>query len=499
RVTADFTNGPRWPIAMPGVKSADDPAALYEMTYGSKVIQPGQTYVGVVPARRKIHTEGASKLDAILAYRMTGHKVLDPSSLIDLTTKAHIDPADNAKSTVEFTAPSGSDPWVLFTFWEQPAVQKVDGYYVIDHFSAAGAKASNDYWEKVAFPALGANIKYVHSIFNDSLEYAVTMEWTRGMQDFFKQQHGYDITPYLPFIGMASTFPANDIPGFKTADLDLAEKVQHDFRETLTSLYVKNHLEPMEQMAERHGMTVRYQVAYNKPMQIEDSALAVGIPETEALGRSSIDMARYMAGAVHLAGKPFYSIETSAEFGNQYGQSLEDLLWWNKRAWAGGVNIQRLHGESYSGEFDGPGSVNGQLQGQAWPGYSAFGLGVSNNWIRQTSPEALHQTLTYMARVNYIMQKTAKVDVAVYDDAPDIYDDRSTTTHGDGNAVYRDAGILNANGFSYDFVSPAMLDLAQATLTNGRVGKEGPAYKALIVPPRYCHGDAHRRAAKGIS
>ena len=479
-VTVDFANGPRWPIAMPGIKSADDPGALYELAYGSAVVQPGQSFSGIIPARRKVRPEGTTKVIAVLAYPMTADKVLDQSALMDLTPKVSIDRADNAKSTVEFTAPAGTNPWVIFTFWEQPAAQKVHGYYVVDHFSAAGEKAVNDYWEKVAFPAMGENAKYGRCLFNDSLEYAVTMEWTRGFQNFFKEQHGYDITPYLAFIGMATTFPADDIPGYRATEPNLAEKVNRDYFDTVTTLYVRNHLQPMEQMAQRHGWTVRYQIAYNKPMQIGTSAMAVGIPETEALGRSSMDMPRYMSGAVHMMGKPFYSIETSAEFQNAYGQTLEDLLWWNKRAWAGGVNIQRLHGESYSGEFDGPGSVSGQLPGQKWPGYSAFGLSVSNNWVRQTSPEALQQTLTYMARTNYVMQKTAKVDVAVFENKPDIYDDRSLT-RADGESVYPDHGVLNANGFSYDFISAPMLDISQAVVRNGRLAPAGPAYKALII------------------
>ena len=78
------------------------------------------------------------------------------------------------------------------------------------------------------------------------------------------------------------------------------------------------------------------------------------------------------------------------------------------------------------------------------------------------------------------MQKLAKVDVAVFENNPDIYDDRSLT-RADGDSVYPDHGILNASGFSYDFVSAAMLDLPQAVVTNGRLAEHGPAYKALII------------------
>jgi hypothetical protein len=51
-MTVDFTNGPRWPIAMPGIKLADDPGALYEMTYGSVVVLPGQSHISTAVGQR---------------------------------------------------------------------------------------------------------------------------------------------------------------------------------------------------------------------------------------------------------------------------------------------------------------------------------------------------------------------------------------------------------------------------------------------------------------
>lgn len=479
-MTVDFTNGPSWPIAMPSIKSADDPAALYELTYGSQSVAGGELFSGVVPQRHKKRKEGTTKLIAVLAYRTPGKKVLDFSSMVDLTSRTVIDTQDNSKSTVQFQAPEGKDPWTILTFWEQPAAQKIDGLYVIDHFGRAGTAAVEDYWEHQALTSLGNRIEPVRSIFNDSLEYAVSMEWTRTMRDSFRAAKGYDIVPYLPFLGDSSVYPPNDLPRYTATDQRLMNQVENDYRDQLTSLYISNDLRPMENMAQRHGLTIRAQVAYNKPMQIEDAALAVAIPETEALGRSSVDMQRYMSGAVHLAGKPFYSIETNAEFYNDYGQTLRDILWWNKRAWAAGVNIQRLHGESYSGLFSGVGSVDGHLPDLKWPGYSAFETKVSNEWMRQTSPALLRQTVSYMSRVNYILQKQAKVDVAVLDVEPDIYDD-SAHPHGDGNAVYPDGGVLSACGFSYDFVTPALLTLPQAVVSQGALDKSGPAYKALII------------------
>lgn len=477
-LAVSVTNGPAWPIAMPGVKSADDPASLYEITYGMTRLAAGQAYDGPPPARRVTHPEGTPRLIAVLAYRLTGERTLDAASVVDLTHRVHAASATDAGPVVSFAAPKGGGDWMLFSFWEQPADQKTQGLYVIDHLAAAGAQASADYWRAtLAKPLLGRAC--LADIFNDSMEYKVAMEWTRGMLAAFRARNGYDLTPFLPFVGWARTYPANDIPGFQTGDPEIGRRVNADYLATLTELYRTNHLRPLQRMAERHGTTIRYQVGYNKPYEVETVALDVGEPETEALGRGALDGLRQMAAAAHLAGKPL-SFESSAEFFNNYGQTTKDILWWNKRAWASGISIQTLHGAAYDGRFDGPAAVAGYLPGVKWPGWVAFTGHVSNVWNRPVSTPALRRMTDYLARVNFLMQKPAKVDVAVYRHGLDVFNDPAAG-HGDGNALYKDSGALNDRGYSYDLVSPALLDLPQSTVRGGRLAPNGPAYKALVI------------------
>ncbi|HEX7857742.1 MAG TPA: glycosyl hydrolase [Sphingobium sp.] len=479
-MAVSLTNGPAWPIAMPSVASADDPASLFELTYGAATIAPGQSFDGPVPERRVRHKEGTTQLLAVLAYRTDDRNQLDPASCIDLTPRVA---QGTGSQSLSFQPPPGSGRWTLLSFWEQPAVQKVGQFYVIDHLSAQGAAASTAYWDK----ALKKDEAPLADIFNDSLEYDVALDWTRGMRDIFRKQHAYDLVPYLPFIGGTPTYPKGDQPAFASTDPQLAERVRRDYRDTLTALYIANHLTPLQRMAERHGTTIRYQAAYNKPLSIESAAAAVGVPETEALGRNAIDGMRQMAAAVHLLGKPRLSIESAAEFMNTYGQTLRDILWWTKRAWAAGVNIQTLHGASYSGRFDGPGSVDGAVAETRWPGFEGFRGPVSANWNRMVDPATLRPVTDYMARMNLILQKTAKVDLAIYRDEPDIFVDPSKS-HGDGNALYADGGLLNALGYSYDLLSSALLAVPQAVVAGKRLAPAGPAYRALIVPPRRTMG-----------
>lgn len=467
-------NGPSWPVAMPGVTSADHPASLFELTYGQQAIEPGSRFEGRVPAGKVKHAEGTPRLVSLFAYPMTGERTLDASRAVDLTGAAGA-----ASGTVNFTPPTRNERWMLMAFWGQPAAQKVGSLYVIDHFSSEGARVSAEYWDGIFSTVLKPGL--LADIFNDSLEYHVAMDWTRDLPAVFRAQHGYDIAPYLPFIGIDTTYPKNDIAGFASVDPVRAAQVNQDYLDTLTALHIERHLAPLQAAAERHGANIRYQVGYNKPIAIETVAAAVGTPETEALGRGAIDGMRQMAAAVHILDKPEYSVESAAEFGNGYGQSLRDILWWSKRAWAAGVNSETLHGAAYDGGYDGPGNVGGLLPRIEWPGYHAFGGKVTNVWNRETSP-LFSRTLTeYLARGNALLRRQAKVDVAIFRSGLDVFND-PTVGHGDGQALYPDGGVLTNRGFSYDFVSPALLALPQTEARDGAIAPSGPGYRALLVP-----------------
>lgn len=474
-LTIDVTNGPGWPISMPGIESADDEAASYELTYGTATVAGGEQYTGAVPKRKKVRSKGTTKLFAVAAYRMTGDKTVDYSSYVDLMPSVTVNEEDHTKSTLDWTAPEGED-WMVFSFWEQPTGQQYGGkYYIVDHFGQAGAQACIDYWEQVL-----EEKDYLHevsSIFNDSLEYQVDKEWTRGFQEIFEQQKGYDITPYLPVIGGTGYYQTGEGPNYAFTDPELTQRIKNDYNDVLTYCYNEYHLKPLQQMAEEHGMNIRYQVAYNKPMEVETSALSVGIPEGEGLNRATLDNLRMMASAVHMTDKQIYSFESAAEFGNANGQSYEDMAWWLKRSWAAGMNRQVLHGASYSGVWNG-GKLKGLMGGTSWPGWSGFSGFISNDWNRNTSEENASSYIEYFSRYNYIMQKESKIDVAVY---RHTYEDRYMLSGNDGEDWYPDGGALNANGYSYEFVSPSILSLDTAKVTNGVINENGPAYKAIVL------------------
>lgn len=471
-MSMDLAIGPGWPIASPEIRHADDPGALCELTYGVMEVKGGTAYCGRLPERRRRHEEGTPVLVHVMAYQVKDKKVLYQDSYLDLNDFVI---GSRGQEQLEYTFPEEGSVWAVFAFYRQPALHKINAgqNYVIDHLSKEGAKATEKYWKKV-FKKY--HYESMESFFCDSLEYSVSLDWTPDFPEEFEAGRGYSILPYLPFIGIENIYPPCDVPGYELENPEIREMVNLDYMETVTRCYCENHLDSLERSAERFGKTVRYQVAYNKPIEVERSALHVAIPENEALGRPSVDYQKTMSAAAHMGRKERYSFECAAEFGNSYGQSYEDLFWWIKRSMMAGMNAQVLHGGSYSGGYYGEKSVDGNIPGVKWPGFEAFDQFVSNYWNRTLSVEHARGCMDAAARMNVLFRKKAKVDCAVF----------RNNYHSEGMGsefcLYPGGDVLNNRGYSYEFVSGELLKLPVCKVSGGRLDEEGPAYKCLIVP-----------------
>lgn len=471
-MSMDLAIGPGWPIISPVIRDAQDEAAAVELTYGEICVPAGEHFESRLPDRRVVHEEGISKLIAVMAYEEIQEKVLKQESFLDLGEYVK-ETAGGAVLCFDFPA-NESGIWKVFVFYQQPTAQKINSgqSYVIDHLSKKGVQACEEYWEKVW---KSNSYSSQESFFCDSLEYETAFDWSHGFAEEFEAHRGYSVLPYLPVIGLSNLYPSGDIPGYRFHDSLYSNQVNHDYLEVLTQLYCENHLNELERMAEKYGKTIRYQVAYNKPLEVERSALCVAIPENEALGRPSIDSLKAMAASAHLGRKKRYSFECAAEFGNAYGQCYEDLFWWVKRSLMAGMNAQVLHGGSYSGKYTGIYSENERIPGASWPGYAGFYGFISNDWNRTLSLEDARGCMDMIARLNTIFCKNAKIDCAIL----------KNTYCNDGLGsefyIYQDGGQLMNYGYSYEFLSEMMLELPVCRVTNGRLDEEGPAYKCLII------------------
>ncbi len=472
----DIANGPSWPIAMPGIQSADDASTLYELTYGIKT-RKEMIDDPALPLPKVTHEEGTTRLIACFSYKGIKSKVLDINTYQDLMPYV-------ANNSLEYDCSMLSDNSIIFAFYTQPACQKVSDYYVIDHLSKEGIEACRSYWLKELYPYLKPYQAALSSIFCDSIEYKVSLEWTRDFEEYFMKKKQYSILPYLAVIGTDKTYPHDDIPGYAFSDKEISDAIKKDYFDVLSDCFSQRHLIPLEELANEMGMHVRYQVAYNKPVEIDRAATSIAYPEGEALNRASLDNLKSMAGAVHLSHKNMYSYECSAEFENGYGQTFEDIFWWIKRSYCGGMNQQVFHGAAYSGHYYGTGNEDGYFPGTTWPGYESFARVISNYWNRTLDKEGMHHHLDMIARYNMLLQKKHIVDLAIY--RPNYINDGKG---GDEDHILNDHLLLSRYGYQYDFVAPSLLE--NVAIDDHKIDINGPAYQALVIPPQTAMSNHH--------
>ena len=501
--TIDFTMTPSWPLALPTIQDLDDPDSGAQMELdGSHVdgITKENPYRGKVPVTTELDA-GTPVLMAVTVAKFADKEnaVLDYSSAktLDLATQVVHNSQDPTDYTVEFT-PEEDGEYVLFGWWQHPSGNKTYDYYQVDHFGKAGSQAIIDYWENNLIPYYGEDFKNASALFIDSLEFKTHLDWAIGLLDEFKQFKNYDFSSYLPAVYDTDSLGnqnADPQPDFRF-DQD-NEALKNDFRDTLTHLYIENHLNPLSEFCDQHGVQLRYQTSYGKSLELAQTAMYVDIPETETLYSADVlDFYRLQSGAVHMADKQIYSIEASPEgmlhlnFGGHeihvpqgngeespgnYQQTWDSQIWHLQRAFAGGVNQIVFHGYSYNGQYEGEGNENGYLAETKWPGFEGFSVHAwSNSWgERLPSWKHAKNYTDYIARNQYILrQGEAKVDLAIY---------KQQFWNVGRTEFYLDDKQLQRQGYTYDFISPAALSLESAVVTNGRLDESGPAYKGLIL------------------
>lgn len=516
----DFTLTPSWPLAIPTITNVDDlnQGAQMEVDGGNMNItkeyvvdekEGGLEYRIKVPVAKELD-EGTPVLVAVTLakYADKESKTLDYSSARTLTIGEEVVQNNNnpIDYTADFVLPDDGE-YVLFGWWQHPSANKTYGKYQIDHYGKAGSQAIIDYWENTLLPYYGDDFNNVTALFADSLEYQTHLDWTQGLLNQFKDYKGYDFTAYLPAVyeqQCRGDYFSEPNPDFKFNNNNIA--LMNDFKDVLTRLYIDNHLKPLKEFANKHGVALRYQTAYGKNLELPQTAGKIDIPESETLyGNDIIDFYRLQSGAVNMTGQNIYSLEAAAEFlvknkvtlengtdyeyelsrGNgendagNYQQTWADMLWHVQRAFSGGVNQVVFHGNSYGGQYEGAGSENGYLSEVKWPGFEGFGIrNFSNNWNeRQPNWKHAKDYTDYIARNQLVLrQGRASVDVAVY-----AHRYWEQIDYNNPMERYQDNQLLENSGYTYDFLAPSSFNLENAKVENNRLDINGPGYKAIIL------------------
>ncbi|MGW3098431.1 glycosyl hydrolase [Streptomyces sp. NPDC001102] len=472
----DLTLGPSWPVAVPGV-GPDDASAAQELAYGRVSLAAGATYRGPVPPPVHAPASGVTRqrLLAVQAARVapanstrkeTG---LDPSTVVDLT-------ATVADDVLTWTAPADGD-WVLISYWQRGSGQQPESgphtapaAYVVDHFSPAGTAAVTGHWDDMLNRDLRLLLKAAGgSFFEDSVELETDgLTWTSRLPDAFEEHTGRALLPYLPALVLDKS---NQVFAF---DAQLTRQIRHDFWETVSGLFNRHHLGALRDWAHSLDMTLRSQ-PYGLQTDAIASAALLDIPEGESLGFKNLDDFRCLAGGRDMAGRTVLSCEAGAYNGSAYSTTWDRFLRTLGGAYAAGVNQTVVHGFSYA-----------TAPQVSWPGFAAFSPyngtpGYGESWgPRQPTWNHIEDISGYLGRVHRVLQAgTARADVAVF---------RQTgyTATGIGASWFTSTGI--PQGWTHQFLSGPLLDLPGATVSDGRLAPDGPAYKALFVEGDFFYG-----------
>ena len=389
--------------------------------------------------------------------------------------------------TVTFT-PEDDGEYVLFAWWLHPDSLMKDNIPQLDFLGKYGTIQLMNAMDKVLFPRIRDVSSCLRSLFIDSIEWITHLDAFVGWQEAFIEQYGYDFTKYLPAVyeekGRAVFHEVS--PDF-TFD-EQSQQLMNTYTEFLTEMYIRNHIVPMQKFCAERGLTLRYQSAYGKTLEMARTAAYVDYPDTETLySKDFVDFYRAQTAAVNILNKGMYGIEASAEApgrGNgdehsgNYEQGFKKHLWHVQRAYAAGVNQVYFHGLRYRGQYNGPGNINGARPDVHWPGGDTMGFvgGCANSWDeRQPNWNEMPRMAAFMGRVHTILSAgRAKVDLAVYHHS---YMERLDCC---GAEKILDSVALEQAGYSYDFLSPNYLTDEFPALAAGRLFPEGPAYKAIV-------------------
>ncbi|WP_181405063.1 glycosyl hydrolase [Aestuariibacter sp. GS-14] len=402
--------------------------------------------------------------------------LIDPES-VQVITNFHRDAT--GQYSLNWQAPDEGE-WKIFTFWmrgsEQQNKEGVVTYepnYVVDHLSVDGADALISFWEKTLLDDKTRQLLRLNggAIFEDSLELDYRgLVWTAGFLETFNTQRGYDLTPYLPLlIGSRVNGLSNDsLNQYEFADStgnysNTGDRIRTDFKETLTHLYIENHIKPLQTWASGIGQSYRVQ-AYGLGVDIVKAAAVAAGPDGESLGfgpsNQGDDRFRMVAGGAHIGGHSVVADEVGAIANEGYRLTWLEMLKWINKNMAAGANQMVFHGMGY------PDSNQAR-----WPGVSPFGFGLAGYWgPRNPDWQHIDQLAKYLSRAQGAMQSgVAKIDLAILN-----------LQYGTSAPVVIDKTLTHA-GYSYDILTPGAITELGMQVTDGRLLAEGPAYKALIV------------------
>ncbi len=302
----DVTLGSGWPYGGPAttlaeaatrLRTAELPVSANATSVVKPTLDEGESFISAAIANlRSSSTEDPTHCGFAYGTVCGSPTVPAPHTKTITWDAATATPLDLSASPITF--PSSDKPRVALFFIQSHTRQVVkraavgaEGW-VLDPFSHDAVATHLKTVGEPLVKAFGATPPY--AIFSDSLE-AYGADWTANLAAEFKQRRGYDLLPHLPELVAGGT-PA-------------AERIRHDWGQTLTELVDENYLTQINNWAVAHHTKFRSQT-YGEPAVDLDSQRLVALPEGEGPHWRAFSTLRWATSANHLFGNNITSGET---------------------------------------------------------------------------------------------------------------------------------------------------------------------------------------------
>lgn len=222
---------------------------------------------------------------------------------------------------------------------------------VLDHLDPGGVQ---EYIDELGTPWLQALAPAKpDALFIDSFELIAELPWSARFRDHFRQQHGYDLTPYLPLVWRAHgeskylNMVIESPPAFR-ADGDMATRIREDYESARASLFHQAFVQPLAAWMRSQGVALRLQ-AHGGYGEVLDDYRAADIPESEGLfGNGSFEFIKLAASAAHVGGRQRVSMESFITMSLDFNAlTADDYYFLGGHAYAAGVNHTIYHGYAY--------------------------------------------------------------------------------------------------------------------------------------------------------
>lgn len=405
----------------------------------------------------------------------------DQNIITNVASAINLSASMSTQGELQWDVPPGN--WTVMRFVCASTGQKLvvpspdSNGLMVDHMDAGAETRNYDY----IFGQLlkgGQSLKALKYFQEDSIEIdppektGGVADWTQTFTAEFQRRRGYDPTPYLPVFA-----------GKKFADPQIAGRFLHDYRETVSDLWIDGHYRVACKILHEHGLQMAGEPGHGGYPRAEvlRALGSIDVPRGEFWNGQRFWVAKEASSAAHIYGLKYADAESFTGWRNWQDGPFE-LKRLADAAFCAGTNRMTIHNFCLSPPAAG-------LPGYCY--HAGTHVNVNTAWWPMSAP-----FITYLDRCCYMLQQGLPVaDVCFYygDDAPNLVATRRIGPHPqrlDGDTCAHCGrpnpapAIELGNGYDYDVVNSDVI-LTRMKVKNGRLTlPNGMSYAVLVLPDR---------------